>query len=374
MRIALILPKYSVSIHDPCCFPLGFMSISAVLKQAGHDVTVFNLNLYDDLNYITNMEFSIRTSDAVLFTGFEEFAEENKMISAWARSKGIHTVLGGALATFAPEEMLQHFDTVVVGEGEAVIETALTSCGIIQGTKPDLDALPSPDYEGFGIAHYNELHSIRYMGVLTSRGCPYSCRFCAQTCSFQFRSLPAVFEEIDHYRATYGVQHIVFNDNTLNLRKDRFLAICEGMKERGLTWSAAIRVDVFDEEMTRAAKESGCGYFVVGVESFNDGKLAAMGKRITAAQITAALDLLHQHEICYHGNVLLGLPGETYDDIVAELDFLPQKYNVFPVLVQPFIGTEYRERSITEEEADYLSEVFREFAEARGMNVYREAA
>ena len=369
MKIALILPKYSVSVNDPCCYPLGFMSISAVLKQAGHDVRVLNFNVAE-----CDIEVEMQGIKAALFTGFPEFESMNSIAAAWCRERGIHTVLGGALATFEPERMLQHFDAVVVGEGENVIGTAITSRGIVRGTKPDFDRLPFPDYEGFGIDRYNELHSVRYTGVLTSRGCPYSCRFCAQTCSFQFRTLTSVFAEIDLYRAKYGVEHIVFNDNTLNLKKDRFLAICEGMKERGLTWTAAIRVDRFDEEMAQAAKEGGCKFFIVGIESFDDAKLAAMGKEITSSQIIAALDLLHKYGIGYHGSVLLGLPGETYADIIREVEEVPKGYNVFPALVQPFVGTGYRERSITQEEAEYLSGLFRRFAESQGLNVYREEA
>jgi anaerobic magnesium-protoporphyrin IX monomethyl ester cyclase len=369
MEIALILPKYSVSIHDACCYPLGFLSISAVLKQSGHNVKVCNFNLqkYD-------LESELVGVDVAMFTGFEPFTKMNKLVAGWCKQKGIHTVIGGAVATFSPEEMAKYFDAVIVGEGEAVVEQSLSSNGIIQGIKPDLDALPLPDYEGFGIDKYHEVHNLRYMGVMTSRGCPYSCRFCAQTCSFRFRSLTSVFAEISHYKTTYGVTHITFNDNTLNTRKDRFLTICEGMEKLGLTWSAAIRVDVFDEEMAKAAKEGGCNYFVVGVESFLDAKLEAMNKRITSAQIIKALDLLHKYEINYHGNVLVGLPDETYADIAAEVSAIPQQYNIFPVLVQPFVGTEYRGRSITDEEAARLSAAFSTYAESKGMTVWKDAA
>ncbi|ACH40481.1 radical SAM domain iron-sulfur cluster-binding oxidoreductase with cobalamin-binding-like domain [Citrifermentans bemidjiense Bem] len=369
MKLVLVLPKYSVPINEPCCFPLGFMSISAVLKQMGHQVTVLNFNLQEH-----DLESELVGADAALFTGFPAFAEFNCIVAAWCRERGIHTVLGGALATFAAEEMSRCFDAVVVGEGELVMEQALSSKGIIQGLKPDLDALPLPDYNGFGIDRYNELHSIRYMGVLTSRGCPYSCRFCAQTCSSQFRRLTAVFEEIDGYRANYGATHIVFNDNTLNLRKDRFMEICAGMKERGLAWSAAIRVDVFDEEMAAAAKEGGCSRFVVGIESFIDAKLQAMNKQITRAQIITTLELLRKYEIPYHGNVLVGLPDETYADILAELEAMPSGYNVFPMLVQPFIGTEYQSRSINDEETHRLTTIFTQYAVSKGMFVHKEAA
>lgn len=330
---------------------------------------MLNLNLrqYD-------LDSELIDQDAVLFTGFEEFTEFNRIVAQWCKCQGIHTVIGGAMATFAADEMNKYFDAVVIGEGENVICTALTSSGIIQGTKPDLDNTPLPDYEGFGIEEYHRLHAQKYMGVLTSRGCPHNCQFCSQTCSFQYRSLAYVLREIDTYRTRYGVTHIVFNDNTLNLSKSRFMAICFEMGRRGLTWSAAVRVDKFDEEMAISAKESGCTWMVVGVESFIDSKLKAMKKRTTREQITAALDLMEKHSIGYHGNVLLGLPGESYSDIISEMEQIPGGYNVFPVLVQPFIGTAYQSRSISESQSRYLSQSFREYAESKGMTMWKEAA
>ena len=369
MNIVLVLHKYSVSIDDPCCYPLGFMYISAVLKQQGHAVSVLNYNLRD-YDFVSE----VRRADAVLFTGFEEFLSYIKRDALICRNLGIKTILGGALATFKPDEMSQFVDVVVTGEGECVVSKALCSEGIVTGLRPSINDLPFPDYEGFGISEYHKRHTFRYMGVITSRGCPHTCRFCAQTCSYQQRNLSSVFEEIDHYKATYGVTHIVFNDNTLNLNKVRFLAICAGMKLRGLAWGAAIRVDVFDDEMARAAKESGCWYFIVGVESFNDDKLSAMNKRVTADQIRSTLDLLHKYGIEYHGNVLVGLPDESQQDILNELRSLPLQYNIFPVLVQPFVGTQYQNRGINNDEANRLSSFFKEYAESKGKVMYREAA
>ena len=365
MKLVLVCHRYGVRLDDPCCYPLGFMYISSVLKSQGHAVKVLNYNLWE-----YDFREEIQGCDAVLFTGFEEFLPYIIRDAAICRELGIRTILGGALATFAPHEMLQHVDTVITGEGEAVVSHALSSCGIIHGTRPDLDDLPLPDYEGFGIQEYRRRHGINYMGVLTSRGCPYSCLFCAHTCSFQMRKLAAVFDEIAHYREVYGVTTIVFNDNTLNLSKKRFMDICTGMKELGMGWTAAIRVDIFDEQMAIAFKESGGTYFIVGIESFNQGKLDAMQKHTTTNQIIVTLDLLKKYDIKYHGHVLLGLPGEKYTDIVAELEAIPRGYNVFPVLVQPFIGTSYRQRDISEEQTGILNDAFLQFAQSRGMCCY----
>jgi anaerobic magnesium-protoporphyrin IX monomethyl ester cyclase len=365
MNVVLVCHKYGVSISDPCAYPIGFMMISSVLKQQGHTVKVLNYNLwdYDLLTEITDQ-------DAVLFTGFEEFLPLIIRDAAICRNAGVHTVLGGALATYLPDEMLKHVDAVVVNEGELVIDRALTHYGVLIGLAPDVNRLPLPDYDGFGIEEYHNRHAVRYMGVLTTRGCPYSCRFCAHTCSYQRRNLASVFQEIDYYKQKYGIEAVVFNDNTLNVDKQRFMVICDGMRSRNIRWSAAIRADVFDDEMATAFKNSGGEYFVIGVESFRQDKLDAMNKRVTVGQITRTLDILHSHDIGYHGNVLLGLPGESYDDIQSELTTIPERYNVFPVLVQPFVGTKYQTRDITADQAAQLNHQFLQQAQNRGMNCY----
>ena len=378
MKIALILFKYDLPLDDPCCYPLGFMYISAVLKKAGHDVTVFNLNLEDENEFermVGNPDESGGRFSVALFTGFESFKPSIIQYAAMCRGRGIRTLLGGALATFTPFEMLKYVDTVIVGEGENVVCQALNSTGIVQGTKPNLDDLPLPDYEGFGIEEYHRRHGTRYMGVLTSRGCPYSCKFCAQTCAFQFRNLAHVFEEIDIYKAKYGVEMIVFNDNTLNLRKDRFMSLCKGMKSRNLPWCAAIRADVWDEEMMRAAKDSGLKYLVVGVESFLQDKLDRMNKRVTVEQITRTLDMIQDSGVNYHANTLHGFPDEDYEYIINEISVMPTKYpRVFPGLVQPFIGTGYKGRRITRDQETFLDGVFDAHARNQGMAVLPKAA
>lgn len=368
MKICLVCHKYEVPLDDPCCYPLGFMYISAMLKRLGHEVKVLNYNLWD-----FDLEQEIDGQDRVCFTGFEEFLPYIRRDAALCREHGIQTILGGALATFLPLDMLQYVDTVVIGEAERVLDEALHTEGIVQGLAPRLQDLPIPDYEGFGIEEYNLRHGHVYMGILTSRGCPNHCTFCAHTCRFQYRPLRDVFREIDFYHERYGCRRIIFNDNTLNVDRNRFLALCMGMKDRA-TWGAAIRADIWDEEMTLAAKEGGCGYLIVGVESFNQARLDRMRKRIQVEQITRTLDLLQAHGIAYSGNVLVGFDEDSYSDVSAEVQSIPPQYtNVFPVMVQPFIGTQdAKTRALTMEEFRYLSGVFRDYIEQKGRYLYPE--
>lgn len=366
MKVCLVVYKYGIPIDDPCVYPLGFMYISAVLKQKGHEVKVLNYNLFD-YNFVKE----VSNQDAVLFTGFEEFKNNIIRDAKICTSLGIHTVVGGALATFLSDEMLNYIDTVVVGEGEEVVEKALKVHGLLYGEVKNLDSLPFPDYEGFGIAEYQEQHDIKYMGVLTSRGCPFNCSFCSQTCEYQVRSLDSVFEEIYLYKVKYLTEMIIFNDNTFNINKERFMHICSRMKKAELSWGASIRVDVFDEEMAAAAKNSKCEYFVVGIESFNQERLNSLNKKIKVEEIFNTLNLLHKYSINYHGNVLVGFDNQSFDDIIYELNLIPRGYNVFPCFVYPFAGTlEGRKRGISKEQEDFLSAGFTKHIQNSGKYLY----
>lgn len=368
MKITLVVYKYGIPFSDPCCYPLGFMYISAGLKKLGHKVKILNYNLWD-----YDFESEVEEQDVVLFTGFEEFLPCIQRDSQICRDNGIKAVIGGALATFRTKDMAEIIDTLVVGEGDEVLSTILTGSGTIWGKRPNLSLVPWPDYDGFGIDEYLRRHPARYMGVLTSRGCPFSCSFCVQTCRYQVRDLDAVFQEVDVYRSKYGIELLIVNDNTFNVHKDRFMAFCEGMRRRGLAWSAAIRTDRFDEEMARAAKDSGAYYFVVGVESFNQDRLDKMGKKSSVTDNVRTLDLLNKYRIKYHGNILLGFDWDDQGHITRELSSVPGAYNVFPVLLQPFIGIKAKP-GVFGEERTVWSDRFRIFAEGRGMNVYPEAA
>jgi len=350
MKVTLVCHKYGVPLNDPCCFPLGFMYVAATLKQQRHEVKVLNYNLWD-----YDLKEELKNQEIVMFTGFEEFKKDIIRDVQVCREAGVKVFLGGALATFCTEEMRQYVDFIHIGEFEQCF----------------IDQIPWPDYDGFQVEEYYKRNKLRHIGVLTSRGCPFRCTFCSQTCKFRLRDLGSVFQEIDSYLIKYRPEIIIFNDNTFNINKQRFLSICAEMKSRGVAWGASIRCDVFDESMAVAAKNSGCQYFIVGIESFTQERLNMMNKQIKVEDIYRTLDLLHKYNIRYHGNILLGFENETYQDIANEVSKIPSGYSVFPVLVQPFIGTQNgRQRLLTEEEAKYLSDTFRDYVYSQDKYQY----
>ncbi len=187
------------------------------------------------------------------------------------------------------------------------------------------------------------------------------------------RNLGEVLLEVDHYRDKHRLDMIVFNDNTLNINKPRWMKICAGMKTRG-SWAAAIRCAPFDEDMARAAKISGCKYLVVGVESFDQAKLDRMNKKIKVRSIVRTLDLLHKYDIDYHGNILFGFEDETLADINQEWATVPDKYKVFPAMVQNFVGTQDgADRAIDKYEYAKTCAKFANYVKLHDKYVYPEA-
>jgi radical SAM superfamily enzyme YgiQ (UPF0313 family) len=343
------------------------MYISAVLKLHGHDVRVLNYNIKE-----YDFEQEVKGSDRVLFTGFEEFYMNIASDARLCKSQGIKTIVGGALATFIPEMMLKICDTVVMNEGdsEEVLDTALQKTGMVFGRPCDWWNV-LPDYEGFGIDAYNERHKVRYVGVLGSRGCPYSCTFCAHTCQYSERPVESLMQEILLYKHKYHVDMIVFNDNTLNVNESRFMDIIDGMESMNLAWSASIRLDKLTDYVVKRMSDSGCKYLIVGIESFNQHRLDMMGKHMRASDIIRSLDLLHKYKIDYHGNVLVGFTGDTMDNVQSEISSIPEGYNVFPTRVKPFVGIkELCNHNLSADEVEYVDNVFLEYVTSRGKYLY----
>jgi len=350
MKVCLVCYNYSLQTHEACCYPLGFMYVSAELKRLGHTVKVLNYNLFE-YDFVEE----IKGFDIVGFTGFEEFATAIIRDAKICKELGIKTMLGGALATFIPETMRKYVDYLCIGEFQ---ETS------------NIDQIPWPDYEGFGIDEYNARHDYRYMGVLTSRGCPFNCTFCAHTCKFSVRNLAKVFAEIQYYKSKYKIDTVIFNDNTLNITKSRFMKVCKWLEGRKLRWTAAIRCDVFDKEMAVAAKKSNCAHFVIGVESFSQERLDKMNKKLKVEDIFKTVDLLQEHKIKYHGNVLVGLEGESYEDVVKEVNNIPNGCVIFPVLMLPVAGAKTeRSKLLTDQQIAYLSAEFNTYIEDAGYVV-----
>lgn len=185
--------------------------------------------------------------------------------------------------------------------------------------------------------------------LITSRGCPFLCRFCVypQTMTgrkFRVRSVEDVVEEIRYVQKTFpNAKSIFIEDDTLTVNKSRLIAFSEALikSDVRLPFVANSRIDL-DLETMQMMKKAGCQQLCVGFESGNQEILNEMRKGTKIEQMTAFMENARKAGILIHGCFMVGFPGETNktaeQTIQLALRLNPDTVQFYPVMVYP--GTE----------------------------------
>jgi len=190
--------------------------------------------------------------------------------------------------------------------------------------------------------------------VVTSRGCPFRCTFCAAECvsgrKIRRRSVGNVVGEIVRLRDRFGVREIHIEDDNFTAGKEYVLSFCDELRRRapGVTWTCpnGVRIDTLDREMLAAMKGAGLYFLSVGIESGSDRVLRRMKKSLDVGRIEEKVRLVREAGIGVSGFFMLGFPGETAEEMEATVAFalrLPLARASFANF-QPFPGCEEFDR------------------------------
>jgi len=347
--------------------PLGTLYAASVLEANGYRVALFDSMLGnsesdiegflekhqprivviydDDFNYLTKMCLS-RMRDAA-FT-----------MSRIAKRWGCIVIVHGSDAVDHSESYLRNgADYVLIGESEITLlelVNALTrhqhqEISFIRGLaylvnngeyrctpKRDvirnLDDLPFPARHLVDIEQYRNLwrrrHGYFSMNIVTTRGCPFHCNWCAKPIYgqvYNVRSPENVVEEMLHLKKTYKPDHLWFCDDIFGLKPGWVpkFADAVAMQRARIPFKCLARVDLLlkDNTVYHLAR-AGCTSVWVGAESGSQKILDAMEKGITVEQIYKASKLLHEHKINVGFFLQFGYPGETHEDIKRTLQLL----------------------------------------------------
>ncbi|MDY6825324.1 MAG: cobalamin-dependent protein [Thermodesulfobacteriota bacterium] len=268
----------------------------------------------------------------------------------------IVVVTGGTHPSFLPEQTLAEtrVDYVVLGEGElglrALIE-AHNGKGRIEEidgiacrqdgdfiARPrsswieDLDSLPFPardllpmeTYFKAGMPMAFHWRRLRNVPIVSSRGCPYRCKFCSSYLHwgkrFRKRSPESVLAEIEHLRDAFDVQELKWQDDNLTADRKRARAIFQGMIDRGLAmpWNTpnGVAIWTLDDEMLGLMKQSGCYEITLAVESGDPESFKKyVGKPFDLEKPVEIARLCRRHGIATAAYFIVGFPGETLDQI-----------------------------------------------------------
>jgi len=288
------------------------------------------------------------------------------------------TVLGGTHASAMPKEGLEHFDKVVVGEGErAMLDIAEGRCHEKIVSRPfvkNIDEIPPPARHLIDMGFYLSLEAnvgernTRNVGTLiTSRGCPYRCIFCYNNwrdTPVRYHNPERVVKELNQLAEVYAAKAFYFHDDTFTANRRRVQKICELMIGNGLSefpWSAWTRADLVDLEMLKTMKKAGCAKLEFGFESGSQRVLNVLKKGTTVEQNMKAIRLCKEAGIWAAGAFMVGNPSETLEEIGMTERFIEESnLDEFHVsITTPFPGTELwgwaKERGLISEPVDYSS-------------------
>lgn len=367
MRVLLVYPN----IDCPIGVNHGLSMISGVLKAAGHEVQLVHVN---------EKLFDVPSTDELVATvadyapgviGFSLMSQQY----AWsveaaqairAAHPQIPLVAGGVHCTMVPDVVTNegHFDVVAVGEAELAfrefvdrVERGEDPCDVPNlrfpprsrfnprltpisnpvGPFPQLDEIAPNDYELFDMRRIVRSKN-GWLGILTSRGCPYKCTYCfnrevvdryvedgaAQGPKDYLRhySVPRIMGEIEALKARYDVNTVIVDDDLFTLSRDYVRDFCAAYKERevGLPFIVNAHPQVFDDDMAFTLADAGCKIVKYGLESGSARvRKEVLYRFMSNATIARSFAAAHRYGIHTTAFTMYGLPTETRAEIMETL-------------------------------------------------------
>ena len=337
--------------------PLGILYISAVLEKNGFQVKIVPADILNLSWSEIKQEIQDFKPDLIGVTSTTENRFQSFKLIRYA--KKVHpsalTILGGPHSSMAPEDCLAHIpelDIVVRGEGEM---TMLELCQVLEKEKvlaavekikgiyfklngqiksspprpplQDLDSLPLPAFHLIPFERYNFRFQVPGKGmlpaanVMTSRGCPFNCNFCATPINWgrtvRTRTPQSIVEEIEFLIKKYGVQVIFFFDDTFNVNKKRVEEICNLILEKKLDifWKCDARLDLLDKPLLEKMKEAGLFHLSFGLEAGSERvRNEIINKKINIEDFHSVIQWCNELNIIPNAFFIFSHPTETWQE------------------------------------------------------------
>jgi len=335
MKILLINPPSRFLIDDNVFPTLGLLYLSAYLKRSGYrDIGLLDLNgnhsLSDDVD-----------ADVIgIYSNTPQFPEavilKNRIKDINKNRKALY-VIGGPHVSGKPEDAVEDFDFVVCGEGEKAFLDIVKYADSGNG-RPEkivkypyiknIDDIPFPDRDLVDIRGYHYFIDGKLATtVITSRGCPFSCQFCANNAwgkTVRLRSPENVTQEIKELMDKYGYRAFMFFDDTMTLDRPRMERLCDMLKGLGIIFRCFTRADTVDRALLKKMRASGCVEVGMGIESGSQRILDISRKSETVKEQMSVIKMCRETGLRVKGFFIIGLPGEDQGSIGETISFLEE--------------------------------------------------
>jgi radical SAM superfamily enzyme YgiQ (UPF0313 family) len=325
--------------------------VGAVLPHlAALAPTEWDVMLVDDATQEVDFDADV---DVVAITIRTVTSLRGYEIAARFRDRNIPVVMGGPHATFYAGEIAEHADAVCIGEAEEVFPAMLEDAAagrlkkIYRGERAaPLAGLPAPRWDLLDPRKYV---FYRPFVIQYSRGCPYTCDFCAERrlngdYGYRYRPVEDVVEDIKRC----GSRHIFFAASQFAGNKAHAMELMEALIPLKVRWSTLVSAHFcLDGKFMDLARRSGLLHVNMGVESIDQKTLHAMKKDSNRVkQYGDVIRNLTQRDISYSLNFVFGSDEEEEDAFRTTLEYLFEhkvQTAYFNILV-PLRGTSVHEQ------------------------------
>ena len=387
--------------------PLQTLIAAALLRERGYSVALCDVTLVasPDEEFRASLEEHRPKLVAVIEDNFNFLTKmcltRNRELAfrmcAAARDAGIPAVVNGSDATDRAKAYVgAGFEMVLRGEVERPLESAtrffVKGEGRRETTSPpieDLDSLPDAAWDLVDLDKYRnawtEAHGYFSLNLVSSRGCPYRCNWCAKPMfgsTYRFRSPERVAREMLRLKRECKADHIWFADDIFALSPQwtrRFADVVERLGA-AIPFKMQSRCDLMTRDTVGALRRAGCPEVWMGAESGSQKILDAMDKGTRVDQIYDARENLRRHGIRVGLFLQFGYPGETWEEIQQTIRMVRETApdDIGVSVAYPLPGTKFYERVAAElgekenwADSDDLSMMFRG---AYSTEFYRELA
>ena len=351
---------------------MGLLYLAKMLEQEGDEVKIIDytaeqykekklIKILEEIDVVglTVLSFSVKQTEKLI----KKIKEINPHITV---------IIGGPHCTLFPSKSLEetHADISVQGYGELTIleiKKALnkkTSFSQVKGIyykennkiKPgksiekinNLDIIPFParnlvrnyDY----VTVYNpRLKKGEFTSIITSRGCPFNCRFCSRGSismqKYSPRSTENIIEELKEIKKS-GFKSVAFVDDCFLANKNQAMEIFNQIIKEKIDlkfYIAAARVDSADEKLYSKMKQAGVIFIQFGLESGNQDVLDFYNKNTTVEKIKYAVKLSNKNGFFTAGSFIIGAPFENEKHFRKTINFA----KTLPLVSVSFVPLKY---------------------------------
>lgn len=369
--------------------PFGLVSLATCLEQkiGIKDIRIIDRNFEDVVKETIEYRPDLIGISAMTIY----YGDAIKVAEKLKQNLKAPIIIGGVHISTLPTSLNKNFDIGVVGEGEEIFldlvklfqsknkfdsKDLMEISGLvfwdngglkITARRPlieNLDSISMPDYKYINKAYFEEKPIIgqgdfrRRGWIITSRGCPFKCRFCATSAfwgggKIRFHSPEYIIKSIKSLVKEHNISHLIIEDDLFTIYKDRIKKFIELFEKEGLlgkiTLTAQARANTIDDELCEVLKKLNITILQFGFESGSKKILQWLKGPTVSPEINLrAIEICKRNGINVFGSLMMGNPSETIEDMKETINWIKKAIKLgvdylFVFVATPYPGEEFWE-------------------------------